>query len=142
MCHYCMIVSRQLPASIVYEDERTMAFLVIKPITPGHVVVIPKQHVESLIELSEEDAGCLINAVKRVDQAIHASDLECKGVSIYLADGEVAGQEVSHIHFHVIPRFTGDQFNLRLDSELIRYRSITELENDAQKIREGFRRIQ
>ncbi len=141
MCHYCMIVSRQLPASIVYEDERTMAFLVIKPITPGHVVVIPKQHVESLIELSEEDAGCLINAVKRVDQAIHASDLECKGEylpSRWRGDG----QEVSHIHFHVIPRFTGDQFNLRLDSELIRYRSITELENDAQKIREGFRRIQ
>lgn len=142
MCHYCMIISRQLPASVVYEDDSTMAFLVIKPVTPGHMVVVPKKHVESLLDLSDEDAGCLINAVKLVDQAIQASDLECEGVSIYLADGEAAGQEISHIHFHVIPRFAGDQFNLRLDSASIHYRSIGELENDAQKIREGFKRIQ
>ena len=139
MCHYCMIVSKKLPASIVYEDEFTMAFLVIKPITPGHVVVIPKRHVESFVDLSDEEACYLINAVKRVDQAMQASDLACEAVSIYLGDGEVAGQDIPHIHMHVIPRFSDDQFDFSLDSNLERYHGIAELEEDAMKIRSGFK---
>jgi diadenosine tetraphosphate (Ap4A) HIT family hydrolase len=141
MCHYCKIVSGELPASVVYEDEYTLAFLVIKPVTPGHVVVIPKKHVESFAELSDVGASDLIHAVKRVDQAIKASDLTCEAISIYLGDGERAGQEIPHIHVHVFPRFSEDQFTINFDTELIRHRSIAELEGDAQKIREGFKRI-
>lgn len=141
MCHYCMIVSKQLPASIVYEDDNTMAFLVIKPVTPGHVVVIPKKHVESFVDLSDETAGHLISAVKKIDQAMQASELECEGVSIYLGDGQQAGQDISHIHVHVFPRFQDDRFAFSLDSKLLRYRGITELEKDAGKIRAGFKRI-
>lgn len=141
MCHYCMIVSKELPASIVYEDDNTMAFLVIKPVTPGHVVVITKNHVESFVDLSDEEACNLINAAKRVDQAMQASDLACEAVSIYLGDGEEAGQDIAHIHVHVIPRFSDDQFDFSLDSNLVRYRGIAELEKDAEKIRAGFKQI-
>jgi len=141
MCHYCKIVSKQLPASIVYEDDWSMAFLVIKPVTPGHVVVIPKKHVKSFVDLSDQEAGCLINAIKRVDQAMQASDLACEAVSIYLGDGEEAGQEIDHIHVHVIPRFPDDKFIFSLDSNLVRFRGIAELEEDAKKIRAGFKKI-
>ena len=138
MCHYCMIVSKKLPASIIYKDTHTVAFLVIKPITPGHVVVIPKTHVKSLQDLSDNDASHLISTVKKVDKAIQASALGCDGVSIYLADGEAAGQRVSHLHFHIIPRVAGDKFTKCLDFDSVPFRGIVDLKEDAQKIREGF----
>ena len=142
MCHYCMIVSKQLPASIIYEDISTVAFLVIKPINPGHVVVIPKTHVKSLQDLSDNDGSHLISTVKKVDKALQASDLDCDGVSIYLADGEAAGQRIAHLHFHLIPRVAGDKLAKCFNFDIKQFRGIVDLKDDAQKIREGFKRIQ
>jgi len=142
MCHYCMIVSKQLPASIIYEDRYTVAFLVIKPISPGHVVVIPKTHVKSLKDLSDVDGGHLFSTVKKVDKALQASDLDCEGVSVYLADGEAAGQRISHLHLHLIPRVKGDKLAVCLDFDSVPFRGVIDLKEDAQKVRDGFKRIQ
>ena len=72
---------------------------------------------------------------------MQASDLACEAVSIYLGDGEEAGQEIDHIHVHVIPRFPGDKFIFSLDSNLVNFRGIAELEEDAKKIRAGFKKF-
>jgi len=116
MCIFCRIASGELPASVVYEDERTIVFLDIQPINPGHVLVVPKAHAESLAELSPEDAGQMMRVGQMMDQALRQSQLHCEGVNLFLADGKAAGQEVGHIHLHVFPRFEGDDFNLNLES--------------------------
>jgi len=99
---------------VVYEDDLTMAFLDIQPINPGHVLIIPKQHAESIIDLSADDAAHLMRVGQILDKALRWSDLRCEGVNMYLADGRVAGQDVAHIHLHVFPRFEGDGFELKI----------------------------
>lgn len=116
MCIFCRIASGELPASVVYEDERTIVFLDIQPINPGHVLVVPKAHVESLADLSPEDAGQMMRVGQMLDQALRQSQLHCEGVNLFLADGKAAGQEVGHVHLHVFPRFEGDDFSLNLES--------------------------
>ena len=116
MCIFCRISSGELPASVVYEDERTIAFLDIQPITPGHVLVVPKVHAESLVELSPEDAAQVMRVGQLMDRALRASELRCEGVNLFVADGKAAGQEVGHVHLHVFPRFEEDGFKLPLES--------------------------
>jgi len=116
MCIFCRIASGELPASVVYEDERTIAFLDIQPVNPGHVLVIPKAHAESLADLSPEDAAQMMRVGQIIDRALRESSLRCDGVNLFIADGEAAGQEVGHVHLHVFPRFDEDGFTIRLDS--------------------------
>ena len=116
MCIFCRIASGELPASVVYEDERTIAFLDIQPINPGHVLVIPKAHAKSLVDLSPEDAAQMMRVGQIIDRALRESSLRCEGVNLFIADGEAAGQEVGHVHLHVFPRFDEDGFTIRLDS--------------------------
>lgn len=116
MCIFCRIASGELPASVVYEDERTIAFLDIQPINPGHVLVIPKAHAESLVALASEDAAQMMRVGQIIDRALRKSQLRCDGVNLFVADGKAAGQEVGHVHLHVFPRFDEDDFNIRLDS--------------------------
>ena len=116
MCIFCRIASGELPASVVYEDEQTIAFLDIQPINPGHVLVVPKAHAESMVDLSPDDAAQVMVVGQVMDKALRQSQLRCEGVNFFLADGKAAGQEVSHVHLHVFPRFEGDDFSLNLES--------------------------
>lgn len=115
-CIFCSIVARRAPASIVYEDERVMAFMDIAPVNPGHLLVVPKQHATHLAHMDEETAGHLMRIGHRLAAAVRASGVRCEGVNLFLADGEAAGQEVFHVHLHVIPRFRGDRFQLRFNA--------------------------
>ncbi|MBG0787366.1 MAG: HIT family protein [Anaerolineaceae bacterium] len=116
MCIFCRIASGELPASVVYEDESTIAFLDIQPINPGHVLVVPKAHAESLVDLSPEDAAQVMRVGRLMDKALRASELHCEGVNLFIADGKAAGQEVGHVHLHVFPRFEEDGFKIHLES--------------------------
>ncbi len=116
MCIFCRIASGELPASVVYEDESTIAFLDIQPINPGHVLVVPKAHAESLVELSPEDAAQVMRVGQLMDKALRSSGLHCEGVNLFIADGKAAGQEVGHVHLHVFPRFKEDGFKIQLES--------------------------
>jgi diadenosine tetraphosphate (Ap4A) HIT family hydrolase len=111
-CVFCQIVAAAAPASIVHADERSVAFMDIAPINPGHLLVIPRLHATSLADLDEETAMHLFRVAQRATGAIRRSGVRCEGVNLFLADGEAAGQEVFHLHLHVIPRFTGDNFRL------------------------------
>ncbi len=135
MCVFCRIIAGEVPASKVYEDEQSFAFLDIQPITPGHILVIPKIHTKSLLELPKAEAAHLMVVGQKMDQALRESGLSCEGVNLFLADGRAAGQEVDHVHLHVFPRFEGDGFGFRFGSGYRKQPGREELDRNAEKIR-------
>jgi histidine triad (HIT) family protein len=114
-CVFCEILAGRAPASVVVEDPVATCFLDIQPINPGHVLVVPKQHVASLAELDEEVGGHLFKLALRVQAAIRGSGVHCEGVNLFVADGESAGQDVFHVHLHVFPRYEGDALKITND---------------------------
>ncbi len=114
-CVFCGIVAGRLDASRVFENDTVLAFLDIAPATPGHLLVVPKAHAANLAELDPETGAQMFRVGQRMAAALRDSDLRCEGVNLFLADGEVAGQEVSHAHLHVLPRFEGDGFRLHAE---------------------------
>ena len=116
-CIFCAIAKKESPAAVVYEDEQCLAFLSIQPITPGHVLVIPKAHASGLGDIPPETCGHMMRVGQRVAAALRESGLSlneqpCEGINLLLCDGAVAGQTVGHAHLHVLARFVGDGFNL------------------------------
>jgi diadenosine tetraphosphate (Ap4A) HIT family hydrolase len=114
-CVFCAIVAGKAPASVVYDDERVLAFMDINPASAGHLLVVPKRHATYLADLDPDDGAAVFGAAQRLAAATRASDLRPEGVNLFLADGEVAGQEVFHVHLHVLPRRTGDGFGVRAE---------------------------
>lgn len=108
-CVFCRIVAGESPASVVYEDDVVMAFLDLRPVNPGHALVIPKCHAASPADLDEETGRHLWTIAARTAAALRQSGLRCEGINLRLADGEAAGQEVLHVHLHVVPRYRGDR---------------------------------
>lgn len=111
MCIFCDIVASKIDSYKIYEDNETFAFLDIKPSSPGHVLVIPKKHVKNIEEIDEQDLMTLIKTVKKVGLRVK----EKLGVSAYnlvVNNGEVAGQQILHLHFHIVPRYAGDNLQL------------------------------
>lgn len=104
---FSKIISREIPAHIVYEDENTIAFLDINPVNPGHTLVIPKNEKENLLESSEEDLLHVIQVVRKIAPAI-VKAVGAEGFNTVTNTGEASGQSVLHTHFHIIPRFKND----------------------------------
>ncbi len=114
-CVFCEIAEGRAQASRLHDGPATLAFLDISPATPGHLLVVPKAHASCLAELPADAGAEMFEVAQRMAAALRASDLRCEGVNLWLADGEAAGQEVFHVHLHVLPRFAGDGFRLRAD---------------------------
>ena len=131
-CIFCEIVAHKAPASMLYEDEIVCAFLTIGPVNPGHLLVIPKQHIPFLADLDEETGMYLFKITMRMEKALRRSGVRCEGVNLFLATGEAAFQEVFHVHMHVFPRFQGDSFKIDADWEVRPTRA--ELDEVAAKI--------
>ena len=91
-CIFCRIIAGAVEASFVHRDELVSAFLDIRPVTPGHLLVVPNDDVVAMHELPDV--------------------VRAEGTNLFVADGEAAGQDVFHAHLHVIPRFTGDGFTI------------------------------
>lgn len=112
-CVFCDIVAGKAPASFVHRDEIVSAFLDIRPVTPGHLLVIPNEHVVYPHDLPDATADHLFTVARRLARTLRQTDaVWAAGVSLRVADGEAAGQEVLHAHMHVIPRFPGDGFKI------------------------------
>ncbi len=109
-CTFCKILSGSLSSSKVYEDENVMAFLDIHPISDGHTLIIPRRHIESLTTLSLKEVARIAQIGQVVATHLKRVLPECQGITLSLADGIAAGQEVPHAHLHVIPRQEGDGF--------------------------------
>lgn len=112
-CVFCAIVAGEAPASVVLDEPDVIAFMDIRPFTAGHLLVVPKRHVSGLGGLDPEDGARVFDAGRRIATALRCGDLPVDGVNLFLADGAAAGQEVFHVHLHVIPRRRGDGFGLR-----------------------------
>jgi len=107
-CIFCKIIKKQASASVIYEDEKVLSFLDKRPLNEGHTLVIPKEHYETIFEIPEELVAHLHRIVKRVALAVKNAT-EADGISIIQQNGKAAGQEVFHLHVHVIPRFEGQK---------------------------------
>ena len=112
-CIFCKIVAGELPATVVADDEVTIAFMDINPLTDGHLLVVPKEHHESIATIRGSVLSHMALIAQWLTAALRASPVRTDGVNLYLADGAAAGQEVPHAHLHVIPRWRGDGFRIR-----------------------------
>lgn len=106
-CLFCKIIAKQIPSAIIYEDDHALAFLDIHPRSPGHAVVIPKTHAPTIIDLPDAEVGLLFSAVKKVAELLMAS-LKPDGITIGMNQGRASGQEVDHLHVHLMPRWHND----------------------------------
>ncbi|AXR80372.1 HIT family protein [Natrarchaeobaculum sulfurireducens] len=108
MCSiFSQIVAGEIPARVVYEDESAMAFLDANPLAPGHTLVIPKAEYERLNDVPEDVATDLYATIHRMVPAIEEA-VDADATTVAFNNGEAAGQEVDHVHCHIVPRFDGD----------------------------------
>jgi histidine triad (HIT) family protein len=111
-CVFCAIVAGRAEASFVHEDEQVVAFMDINPVTPGHLLVVPRQHLPALADVPPHLAARVFTVAQALASAIRASDLRSDGINLFYADGRAALQEVFHAHLHVFPRYPGDGFTV------------------------------
>jgi len=110
-CVFCKIVAGQIPSTRVFEDEHTLAFMDLGQVNPGHVLVAVKKHAANLFELDDLQAAAVARASTRVARAIRDA-FGPAGLSVYQANGKVAGQTVFHYHVHLLPRHAADGMEL------------------------------
>lgn len=113
-CIFCAIVAREAPGRVVYEDERTLAFLDIFPLTRGHTLVVPKRHCTDLLDAPADDLAAVAATAQRVARVAMA-ELGSEGINLLQATGAVAFQTVFHLHVHVLPRYRDDGFRLQVE---------------------------
>ncbi len=106
-CIFCKILAGEIPSFKIHEDDKTLAFMDINPLHPGHSLVIPKGHFENIYTAPDEVLADMIAATRRLATAVNSA-LSPDGVNVIQANGPGAAQSVFHIHFHVVPRKTGD----------------------------------
>lgn len=101
-CIFCKIINKEIPSTIVYEDEKIIAFKDINPVAPVHVLVIPKKHITSLIELEDEDKNIIGDIYLVINKIAKEQGIAEKGFRVIVNCGEDGGQEDKHLHFHLI----------------------------------------
>ena len=131
-CIFCAIVAGQAEASIVHEDETVVVFMSLHPVTPGHLLVVPRAHAAGLDDLDAATSAHVWSVGHQMARALRRSSLRCEGINVFLCDGEVAFQTVFHFHLHVIPRYAGDGWAIAPD-EVERERPL--LDSDAHAIK-------
>jgi len=134
-CIFCQILRGEAPGTFVYRGDTCSAFMDIQPVNSGHVLVVPNRHADYLAALECSTAAELMEIGQRLAAGLRTSGLRCEGVNFFLADGEAAGQEVFHVHLHVIPRFPGDGFGFRFGPHYTQRPTREALEGAAAQIR-------
>ncbi len=108
-CVFCKIIKGEIPATKVYEDENTYAFLDISPVNIGHTLVLPKKHFTNIHDTPAEILAHVMETVKKIAQALKLS-LGAEGINVNMNNDRVAGQVIFHTHVHIIPRYAEDGF--------------------------------
>ncbi|MDY7081069.1 MAG: HIT family protein [Halobacteria archaeon] len=106
-CIFCKIIDGELPSRTVYEDDEVIAFLDVNPLQRGHTLVVPKQHEAGVDDLDEEVSEAVFEKVRQLAPRVKDA-VDAPAYNIGLNNGGEAGQEVPHVHFHIVPRFEGD----------------------------------
>ena len=136
-CAFCEIVDGTSPASVVYSDGLVMAIMDIQPIVPGHLLVFPREHSELMSHLPPGVGSLCFTVATRCGEALRTSGVRCEAVTLWVADGEAAFQDVPHFHIHVIPRHAGDGFTLGLPPNYSEPTERSALDDAAARIRRG-----
>ncbi len=106
-CLFCKIISKEISAEIIYEDDDAVAVLDVHPRAPGHVMILPKVHAENILDLPDEKIEPVFKAVKKVVELLNKS-LKPDGFTIGINHGKVSGQTIEHLHIHIMPRWLND----------------------------------
>ena len=130
-CVFCDIVAKKIPGHVVYEDETAVAFLDVKPLFVGHVLVVPREHVVTLPELPLESVGPFFERVQAIARAVPEA-LGSQGT--FVAMNNVVSQSVAHLHCHVVPRTKGDGLK-GFFWPRTKYQSDAQMRETAEKIR-------
>ena len=109
-CIFCRIARGEIPAEIIFQDDTAVAFMDVGPLAEGHVLLISKVHAATVDELSADQAGALLRHIPALVAAVKSAT-GCEGVNVLQNNGPAAHQEVMHVHFHIIPRNSGDAFS-------------------------------
>ena len=115
-CIFCKIANGEIPSATLYEDEDFRVILDLGPASKGHALILPKEHAANLYELPDELAAKAMVVAKKVGSVL-AKGLNCDGLNVVQNNGEAAGQTVFHFHIHLIPRFKGDEKQVKLTWE-------------------------
>jgi histidine triad (HIT) family protein len=127
-CIFCKIIQKEAPASIVYEDDKVIAFMSIQPINVGHTLVVPKTHYKNIYEIPDEEVAYLYKIVKKLSHSVKKA-VNAEGMRIVQNNGGVAGQVIFHLHVHIIPMSKERKWVHHPEN-----RDVAALKNDAQKI--------
>jgi len=111
-CIFCKIIRGEMPSWKVYEDEYTYAFFDINPVNEYHTLVIPKNHYENIFDIPKNEAVNIMKTVKKIVD-LYKEKLGMENIQILNSSGKEAQQDVFHIHFHIVPRFLGDNQNIK-----------------------------
>ena len=134
-CPFCNLAKHELPAIVVYEDDDLLAIMDLYPATPGHVLVLPKQHIEDIYSLQEDLASRIMVTATKIARAIK-QQLSPDGLNLIQSNGVVAQQTVPHLHLHIVPRYKDDHVLLRFGHGNVPAKT-EELERTASMIRSG-----
>jgi histidine triad (HIT) family protein len=131
-CVFCRIVRNEVPASFVYQDEKVVAFLDIKPAEEGHTLVIPRKHYKNIYEAPDEEITQTFKVAKKIAVALKKA-VNAEGITITQQNEKAAHQDVFHLHVHVIPRYTGHRLPQPHEIPEVTRKKLTET---AEKIRQ------
>ena len=112
MCIFCEIINGNIPSKKVYEDDEVLAILDISQATEGHTLVLPKKHVENILEVDKDTLASIIEVVRVLSKKI-VKNVGAEGCNVLNNCGEVSGQTVNHLHFHIIPRYKKDDLDIK-----------------------------
>ena len=106
-CVFCQIIDGNIPGRIVYEDDDVVSFLDANPLSRGHTLVVPRDHHERVVDLPDADRDAVFATLGRLAPVVEYA-VDADGINVGMNDGTAAGQEVPHVHGHLVPRFEGD----------------------------------
>jgi histidine triad (HIT) family protein len=127
-CLFCKILAGELDGTMIFQDQICTVIMDIQPINPGHLLVIPNQHIPDLASLPPETGKHIFAVGQKMAAALRQSSVQCEGINFFLADGKAALQEVFHFHLHIIPRFEGDGFGFQFSPRYAELPTRDELE--------------
>lgn len=133
-CIFCKIISGEIPSAKVYEDEQVVAFLDITQTTPGHTLLVPKEHIKDIFEYTSTQAAEILSRLPIIAKGIEKAFPDVKGINILNNNREIAYQTVFHSHWHLIPRYAKeDGFAVKFTNNMDKF----DLQEIASKIQEG-----
>ena len=132
-CIFCKIIEGKVPAVKVLDKDQVIAFMDINPASRGHMLIVPKKHVENIFEISEDDLSAVMNAVKRCAQAVRQA-LKAEGITVLQLNGKASDQIIPHLHVHIMPRWQNDR--LSVSQWEMNEGNIDELQEIAREVKE------